>query len=140
MEQKTKLEKEVIRLQLESLNCKLERLTDKQSFYESVLHFYSEEQKLLKALQEKQKKLYAVEHQLLLEVHRHSSRQTFIDIKKNFQVMEEDVKKKFQVMEEDLKQQEAWELELLKKMESVKKLLQKSEEELLVVQKEKEDF
>ena len=130
MEQKTKIEKEVIRLQLESLNCKLGRLTHKKTFYESILNLYLEKQNLIQSLIEKQKQLYIVEHRFLIEIHKYSSSRILL----------EEIKKNFQNMEEDLKQAEEMGAVISKNIEASKKLLQKSEEELLAAQKEKEDF
>ena len=130
MEQKTKIEKEVIRLQLESFNCKLERLTHKKTFYESILNLYLEKSDLIQNLIEKQKQLHIVEHRFLIEIHKYSSSRILL----------EEIKKNFQDMEEDLKQAEEMGSVVLKNIEESKKLLQKSEEELLAIQKKKEDF
>ena len=66
MDQKTKLNKETVRLQLEILNCKEERFTDKKTFYESLIALYLKKQELIKKFIEKQKKLYIAERNFLV--------------------------------------------------------------------------
>jgi len=165
MEEKNKLETEVIRLQLDFLNCKLERLTNTKSFHESILDLYTSKESFLKDLIEKQKRLHFIEHRILVEIekqkqfyaiesrflkdaHKNSPTETFIgEVKKNFQKMqksfqdmEQDMKKNFQKMEEDLTQLEETKSLLSKDIEQSKKLLKDSEKEILAVQKEKDLF
>ena len=130
MESNQNLNKEIIRLKLEILNCKGERLTYKKSFYESHISLDLQKLDLINNLIEQQRKLYIIEHKFLLELHKYSSSQTFI----------EETKKKIEVMEEDLKKEEEMKQSLLKKIEEAKELVKQNEEKLLAVQKEKDQF